>query len=418
MTSTPESWDDVGCLRLQVNSISNELARMHVREQDISHELVRMHLREEERKEERRYMKICHFVGIVTAVVLIGVVALQSIVIRSMHSGAASILSQRLADAAFQAHLHNIKDSEANFLMPATQVDNRKNSSVQHLRLMPTLMPIQEAGENIDANTAAARVQQVQQLLEKAMALNKNLIAATGAQAVEGSPQQNLQDIRKDVKVAKTSDSNGGDHLENRKQPTEETSDDKRLTLPIDVYGAFPQQTQPPATTKDEAKPDADTNVPKAEARQTMVSKDKEQKSKAPEEETELADATQVARTTKQRNIPQDQDDRKKNEDEERLQVSGFQFQPQLPNVTPEQWLQLLSENVPVESQTCWTVVPKAQKLQVEVDDLMLMLNQIMARRGIPVFAGDFDIVCDEAIVLLPKVAARLKEQRKGLREM
>lgn len=341
MTNTPESWDDVGRLRLQVDCISVELARMHVREQ--------------EHQQERQYMKICHVVSAVTVVFLVCVVALQTIMIYSMYNGSAPALVQRLSDEAWHAHLRDLKDT----LIPATQMsaDKRRNiSALQHT-------PMKEVVAILNASAV------------------KTDIEATAQTAKEDPQSRIAQSAKEDIQG-----SNVGEDLQIRHPLSEQHLDDKRLSLPIDADGAVAKAR----AAEDEAKLAA-KNTPKAEIK--------------------LLDASQVTKKPKRRKISQ-----KKGQDP--VQVPDFP--PQLPNfdLSPSAWLELRIGNLTEASPLARRMVAQAQKLGVASEDLNFMLKQIIATRGVPKNATDFETVCEEAIASLPTVASILKERQKRWREM
>lgn len=228
MTTTPDSWNDVGCLRLQVECLSKELERIHVRE-----------------REERQCTKICQVVGAVTVVLLVCVATLHSMMLYNMYHGSAPSLSRKPADDKWPADLRNFEDSKTNSVPSVTQ----RSSKAQELK-QTSMEPAA-----LSVNTTAA---------------------AMDTQGVAQKYQEDLQGSRKDTKVARGKDSSGRDHNE----LMEEIMDDKQLAVPIDTYGRLPQGEEMLA------------DMLSAQARPTMLSKEEKQGKKAEQGQTKPADVS------------------------------------------------------------------------------------------------------------------------------
>lgn len=115
MTTTPEPWDDVGCLRLQVNCISQKvedvqkgLTAFHglndAQLKKLSYEVALIHAQDQEQRSGRWQLKAC---GIATPLLLGCVLALLACVFAlqmfMIYTGLGPRLTQRLSDEAWRA---------------------------------------------------------------------------------------------------------------------------------------------------------------------------------------------------------------------------------------------------------------------------------------------------------------------------
>lgn len=125
MTSTPESWDDLGSLRLKVECISQKLGLNNSELQELRDKVAFIDLHEQlkEQKHDRYQIKVC---SIIIAVLLGCVLALQVFMI---YTGSASGLTG-LSDETWKTHPHDFKASEARNLAVLQQKDPEPESAV------------------------------------------------------------------------------------------------------------------------------------------------------------------------------------------------------------------------------------------------------------------------------------------------
>lgn len=130
MTSTPESWDDVGCLRIQVDSISqkvedlvdfqqgqaasygfhesqiqkltDELKLIQAQQQEHEEEKCQMKLMIAQHQKEKCHIKVC---GIITAVLLVLVIVVLALHILMAGNDLVPRLIHRLSDEPWKTHL-------------------------------------------------------------------------------------------------------------------------------------------------------------------------------------------------------------------------------------------------------------------------------------------------------------------------
>eukprot|EP00746_Dinoflagellata_sp_MGD_P149466 gnl/MRDRNA2_/MRDRNA2_81491_c0_seq3.p1 gnl/MRDRNA2_/MRDRNA2_81491_c0~~gnl/MRDRNA2_/MRDRNA2_81491_c0_seq3.p1 ORF type:complete len:500 (-),score=114.29 gnl/MRDRNA2_/MRDRNA2_81491_c0_seq3:44-1543(-) len=128
MTTTPESWDDVGCLRLQVNCISQNVedVQLHVSQlQKLSDQLVlaqeqekkKERCREQEQKKERCHMKIFIVATAGLFGCLLAMMACVLVLLYTIYAGSAPRLTQSLSDEVWKPYVGDFKASEATTLM-------------------------------------------------------------------------------------------------------------------------------------------------------------------------------------------------------------------------------------------------------------------------------------------------------------
>lgn len=120
MTSTPESWDDVGSLRLQVDCISDKLGMNDSQLQKLSDEfaLIRAHLAKAQQQEEKKQRCQMHICGVITAVFLSCVLAPQIYMICTVSAPKSTVLDmnqnfQKLSDEVWKTFRDDLKASEA-----------------------------------------------------------------------------------------------------------------------------------------------------------------------------------------------------------------------------------------------------------------------------------------------------------------
>lgn len=134
MTTTPESWDDVGCLRLQVDCISQKVENVQrglatfeglspLEFQKLRDEVALIHAR------ERCQLKVC---GIASVFLLSCILVVLLFI---AHSKEAPSLTQRPSGEASIAHLANFsfvnfQAPEATILVPGAEKEKDKQSSV------------------------------------------------------------------------------------------------------------------------------------------------------------------------------------------------------------------------------------------------------------------------------------------------
>jgi hypothetical protein len=171
MTTTPESWDDVGSLRLEVNSISlkvqdvqaglsdchglNDLQLQKLR-QEIAQEIGQvMTVQSQEQTKERCKMKVCIFL---MCALLVCVFMLQLFIICTGSSGE---LAQRLYKVArgTPADDFQFRAAEASTVLSVTKASNEelKNQTVQN-GLLLTRRPADDvtADENVEVELLTA----------------------------------------------------------------------------------------------------------------------------------------------------------------------------------------------------------------------------------------------------------------------
>lgn len=121
MTSTPESWDDVGCLRLQVDCVSQKVEDVQTGlavVQKLKDEVARLQMQEREQRKERYQMKIC---SIIAAFLFSCVLAVQIFMIYQVWAPRST---QAFPDEASRMHLEYVKTSEPTPLVPASQANS------------------------------------------------------------------------------------------------------------------------------------------------------------------------------------------------------------------------------------------------------------------------------------------------------
>eukprot|EP00746_Dinoflagellata_sp_MGD_P017908 gnl/MRDRNA2_/MRDRNA2_141389_c0_seq1.p1 gnl/MRDRNA2_/MRDRNA2_141389_c0~~gnl/MRDRNA2_/MRDRNA2_141389_c0_seq1.p1 ORF type:complete len:399 (-),score=68.03 gnl/MRDRNA2_/MRDRNA2_141389_c0_seq1:126-1322(-) len=135
MTETPESWDDVGSLRLKVDSVSQKVGLNDWQLQKLRDEMMRIHAQEQEQKKKERFqMKACFVTSIIAAVLFGCVLTLQIVMI---WSGSAPKSSQGLLHEAWKPHLEDFKASEVTnitLLLTHTATPRLEVQSALHLQ--------------------------------------------------------------------------------------------------------------------------------------------------------------------------------------------------------------------------------------------------------------------------------------------
>lgn len=135
MTSTPESWDDVGSLRLKVDCVSQRIGLNDSQLQKLRDEMMLIHAQEQEQKKKERFqMKVCVVCSILAAVLFGCVLTLQIVMI---WSGLAPKLSQGLVHEAWKTHLDDFKASEVpniTLLLTHTVTPKLEVQGAQHIQ--------------------------------------------------------------------------------------------------------------------------------------------------------------------------------------------------------------------------------------------------------------------------------------------
>eukprot|EP00746_Dinoflagellata_sp_MGD_P013939 gnl/MRDRNA2_/MRDRNA2_130343_c0_seq1.p1 gnl/MRDRNA2_/MRDRNA2_130343_c0~~gnl/MRDRNA2_/MRDRNA2_130343_c0_seq1.p1 ORF type:complete len:418 (-),score=76.81 gnl/MRDRNA2_/MRDRNA2_130343_c0_seq1:11-1141(-) len=144
MTATPESWDDVGCLRLQVECISQKIQKVEDVQQGMTafnslsdwqlqklkDEVVLLAAKENQKNERCQTRAIlfgCFLCSTVTAVLFGCVLTLQVFIINQMYAGSGPRLFQRLSNEVMK--LNDFSTSMASTLVQAEQAIQGKQGN-------------------------------------------------------------------------------------------------------------------------------------------------------------------------------------------------------------------------------------------------------------------------------------------------
>jgi len=134
MPDTPESWDDVGCLRLQVDCFSQSLedVRLDVSElQKLKSQIVLIREDDQQRKKENCQLKVC----VITSAVLFGCVlcligCAVALYVFTTHPGSAPRWIPRPSDEAWNAHLDNSNAVEETMPVAVAQANHDKTTGI------------------------------------------------------------------------------------------------------------------------------------------------------------------------------------------------------------------------------------------------------------------------------------------------
>lgn len=123
MTATPESWDDVGSLRLQVECMHQKFGINDSELQKLREKIELIDAEGQEHKRERRRIQVC---GILISVFVACVFALQVLVI---YNSSASRSTQKLVDEVRKSQADDMNASRLNVLLPAPKRSKNKTWS-------------------------------------------------------------------------------------------------------------------------------------------------------------------------------------------------------------------------------------------------------------------------------------------------